>query len=109
MDEGAFDMDIQLVPNERAIRRRRARSNSSEFRQPRRWCREPAETAFDTGRLTGFVGVLKPRSAWTSAGSREELIGKMRDSLSDIPGMVFSFSQPIQCRIDELVAGSGPR
>ena len=31
---------------------------------------------------------------------------KMRDAVADIPGMVASFSQPIQCRIDELVAGT---
>ena len=31
---------------------------------------------------------------------------KMRDAIADIPGMVASFSQPIQCRIDELVAGT---
>jgi cobalt-zinc-cadmium resistance protein CzcA len=30
----------------------------------------------------------------------------MRDSLSSIPGISYSFSQPIQCRIDELVAGT---
>jgi heavy metal efflux system protein len=30
----------------------------------------------------------------------------MRESLADIPGMTFTFSQPIQCRIDELVAGT---
>jgi cobalt-zinc-cadmium resistance protein CzcA len=30
----------------------------------------------------------------------------MRDSIANIPGMAFSFSQPIQCRIDELVGGT---
>ena len=30
----------------------------------------------------------------------------MRESLESIPGVAFSFSQPIQCRIDELVAGT---
>ena len=30
----------------------------------------------------------------------------MRHSIDDIPGLAFSFSQPIQCRIDELVAGT---
>ena len=55
---------------------------------------------------TGFVGALKPRAEWTSARSREELMDKMRDAVADIPGMVASFSQPIQCRIDELVAGT---
>jgi cobalt-zinc-cadmium resistance protein CzcA len=55
---------------------------------------------------TGYVGALKPRSEWKNAKSREELFNKMRESLSPIPGMVFTFSQPIQCRIDELVAGT---
>jgi len=30
----------------------------------------------------------------------------MRASIADMPGVVASFSQPIQCRIDELVAGT---
>jgi cobalt-zinc-cadmium resistance protein CzcA len=34
------------------------------------------------------------------------MIDTMRSALSGIPGMAFSFSQPIQCRIDELVAGT---
>jgi cobalt-zinc-cadmium resistance protein CzcA len=55
---------------------------------------------------TGFVGSLAPRAAWTSARSRDELVERMRDAIADIPGVVASFSQPIQCRIDELVAGT---
>jgi heavy metal efflux system protein len=38
--------------------------------------------------------------------SREEMTEKMREELSSVPGIAFSFSQPIQCRIDELVAGT---
>ena len=30
----------------------------------------------------------------------------MRESLESIAGIAFGFSQPIQCRIDELVAGT---
>jgi len=55
---------------------------------------------------TGYVGMLKPRSEWTSARTREELTEKMREVASTFPGMAFSFSQPIACRIDELVAGT---
>ena len=55
---------------------------------------------------TGYVGILKPRREWTSARTREELTEKMREAVSTIPGMAFSFSQPIACRIDELVAGT---
>jgi len=55
---------------------------------------------------TGFTGIFKPRSEWTTTQDRNEMTEKMRTALSDIPGMAFSFSQPIQCRIDELVAGT---
>ena len=55
---------------------------------------------------TGYVGMLKPRSEWTSAKTREELTEKMREAMAVFPGMAFSFSQPIACRIDELVAGT---
>ena len=37
---------------------------------------------------------------------REELANEMREEISTIPGIAFGFSQPIQCRIDELVAGT---
>jgi cobalt-zinc-cadmium resistance protein CzcA len=55
---------------------------------------------------TGFVGVLKPREEWTSARNREDLLDRMREAVEDFPGMNISFSQPIACRIDELVAGT---
>ncbi len=55
---------------------------------------------------TGYVGILKPKSEWKRNISREELTNEMRASLESIPGIGFGFSQPIQCRIDELVAGT---
>lgn len=48
---------------------------------------------------------LKPRSDWKSAKTKEELVDKMRERLANIPGMTFSFSQPIALRVDELVSG----
>jgi cobalt-zinc-cadmium resistance protein CzcA len=50
--------------------------------------------------------MLKPREEWTSARNREELIDLMREAVEGFPGMTISFSQPIACRIDELVAGT---
>ena len=38
--------------------------------------------------------------------SKEELTNEMRKSLESIAGITYGFSQPIQCRIDELVAGT---
>lgn len=50
--------------------------------------------------------ILKPKSEWTSAGSREELAEKMQQSLSVIPNATFSFQQPIQMRFNELLTGA---
>jgi heavy metal efflux system protein len=55
---------------------------------------------------TGYVGVLRPRKEWKRDLDREELTEKMREALKAIPGIGYGFSQPIQCRIDELVAGT---
>lgn len=51
-----------------------------------------------------FVG-LKPRNEWKTASDKEELVNKMRESLENIPGMSFSFTQPIALRVDELISG----
>ena len=51
-----------------------------------------------------FVG-LKPVSDWTSAASRKALQVLMEEKLSVHPGLLFSFSQPIATRVDELLSG----
>ncbi|MBI2353800.1 MAG: efflux RND transporter permease subunit [Deltaproteobacteria bacterium] len=48
---------------------------------------------------------LKPRGEWKSAKTKEELVDLMRERLENIPGMTFSFSQPIALRVDELISG----
>ncbi len=114
MDEGAFDMDVQLIPG---VSLEQAMKTVGDVEERLKRFPELETVVSRTGQTgvaieargvdkTGFVGALKPRDQWTSAHSREELIEKMRDSLADIPGMAFTFSQPIQCRIDELVAGT---
>jgi len=51
-----------------------------------------------------FVG-LKPVSEWTSATNRQELQKLMEEKMSEHPGLLFSFSQPIATRVDELLSG----
>ena len=51
-----------------------------------------------------FVG-LKPVSEWTSASNRQELQQLMEAKMSVHPGLLFSFSQPIATRVDELLSG----
>lgn len=49
---------------------------------------------------------MKPRDEWTSANSREELVKKMSEKLEEeVPDGVFSFSQPIELRVAELISG----
>lgn len=50
--------------------------------------------------------ILKDKEEWTSADSREELVDKMADALSVIPGVSFGFQQPIQMRFNELMTGA---
>jgi len=51
-----------------------------------------------------FVGLI-PVSEWTSADNRYELQKLMEEKLSVHPGLLFSFSQPIATRVDELLSG----
>lgn len=49
---------------------------------------------------------LKPRDEWTTTQSREELVEKMSEKLEhEVPDGVFSFSQPIELRVAELISG----
>ena len=48
---------------------------------------------------------LKNPSEWKKAGNMEELAEKMKESLSALPGVSFEFTQPIQMRFNELIAG----
>lgn len=50
--------------------------------------------------------ILKEKDEWTSAKTREELAEKMGRALSAIPGVTFSFQQPIQMRFNELMTGA---
>ena len=50
--------------------------------------------------------ILKDKSEWTSAKTRDELAEKMAEALEDIPGVTFGFQQPIQMRFNELMTGA---
>ncbi len=50
--------------------------------------------------------ILKDKSEWTSASTRDELAGKMSEALEAIPGVTFGFQQPIQMRFNELMTGA---
>ena len=48
---------------------------------------------------------MKPREEWKTAKTKEEMIEKMTEVMSRIPGIGGGFSQPIEMRFNELIAG----
>ena len=114
MDEGAFDMDFQLLPG---VSLDKALETSRLVEEKVMAFPEMAVIVGKTGQTgiaieargvdkTGYVGALRPRSEWKNAKTSPELMEKMRQAVADVPGMVISFSQPIQCRINELMEGT---
>ncbi|MCA9802132.1 MAG: efflux RND transporter permease subunit, partial [Cyanobacteria bacterium HKST-UBA02] len=51
-----------------------------------------------------YVGLI-PKNEWTTTHNKEELVNLMAEKLDDIPGLIYSFSQPIGDMIDDLIAG----
>jgi heavy metal efflux system protein len=50
--------------------------------------------------------ILKPHKEWESAETRDELIEKIDEALrNEVPGNLFSYSQPIEMRTRELASG----
>ncbi|MFO0937558.1 MAG: CusA/CzcA family heavy metal efflux RND transporter [Gemmataceae bacterium] len=56
--------------------------------------------------LTDIFLSLKPRSKWTKAKTQDELTILIEKELRTIQGLKFAFSQPIEMRINEMVAGT---
>ena len=48
--------------------------------------------------------VLKPRKEW-QAEDKDALIGKIRGVLDQLPGIKYSFTQPIDMRVSEMIIG----
>lgn len=54
-----------------------------------------------------LIIVLKDKSEWTSAETRDELAEKMSKKLEEkMPGVLYGFQQPIQMRFNELMTGA---
>jgi cobalt-zinc-cadmium resistance protein CzcA len=56
--------------------------------------------------LADFFLALKPRAQWKQARTQTELTEKMRAVLNQVPGLKPSFSQPIEMRLNEMIAGA---
>ena len=55
--------------------------------------------------LSDVFITLKPREQWKRAKTQDELVEAMQKKLSGFPGMRMVFTQPIEMRVNEMVAG----
>jgi heavy metal efflux system protein len=115
LDEGALAIQVLRLPSvslEESVRQ----STLMEARLREAFPDEVRDIVSKTGRpeiATDPMGVnisdvfvmLNPLDEWTKAESKDELEPLMAEELEHIPGLVASFSQPIELRVNELVAG----
>ncbi len=52
---------------------------------------------------------LKPKEQWKTASTQDEIVENLARKLQSMPGMNFTFSQPIKFRMNELIEGVGAR
>ena len=115
LDEGSLAVQVLRLPSislEESIRQ----SSLMERRLMAAFPDEIQDIVARTGRaeiatdpmgvnISDVLVMLMPAEGWTRARDKAELEARMGEVLEDIPGMVFSFSQPIELRVNELVAG----
>lgn len=115
LDEGALALHILRLPSvsldESIAGGTRAEELLREFPEVRTVVTKTgrAEIATDPMgvELSDLMVMLKPREAWPKGSTREGLVERMSARLAaELPGLGFSFSQPIEMRMAELISGA---
>ena len=114
LEEGSLAIQIQRLPS---VSLTRSVETATQVEKILRGFPEVTSVVSKTGRaevatdpmgvdLSDVLVALKPPSEWTSAHSREQLVEKMSQALENgMPEANFSFSQPIELRVSELISG----
>lgn len=114
LDEGSLAMQIQQLPS---VSLTQSLKTVTEAEKVLREFPEVTKVISKTGRaevatdpmsidLTDVYIELKPPAQWTTTHSKEELVEKMSHELEKkVPSGIFSFSQPIELRVAELISG----
>jgi heavy metal efflux system protein len=55
--------------------------------------------------LSDIYVMLHPRGRWTKARTQDDLVEAMNAAISGLPGMRVVFTQPIEMRLNEMIAG----
>jgi cobalt-zinc-cadmium resistance protein CzcA len=114
LDEGALALQAWRLPSvalEESIRQ------TGEIERVLRQFPEVTSVVSKTGRaeiatdpmgveISDILVMLRPHGEWRTAKDREGLITAMDSALrARVPGTLFSYSQPIELRVSELISG----
>lgn len=114
LEEGSFAIQIQRLPS---VSLTNSIGDATKVEKALKTFPEVTKVISKTGRAevaTDPMGVdvsdvyveLRPHDEWTTAETREELVEIMSKKLEqEVPSAVFSFSQPIELRVSELISG----
>jgi cobalt-zinc-cadmium resistance protein CzcA len=115
LDEGAMAIQVLRLPS---VSLEESVKGATRFEKVLREFPEVVTVVSKTGRaeiatdpmgveLSDAIVILKPHDEWTTASTREGLLQKISERLNEkLPGLGFSFSQPIELRMAELISGT---
>ncbi len=114
LDEGSLALQVQQLPS---VSLTQSVKTITEVEKVLKRFPEVTKVVSKTGRaevatdpmsidFSDLYVELKPPSEWTTTHSKTELVEKMSEALEDgVPDASFSFSQPIELRVAELISG----
>ncbi|MDP9054921.1 MAG: CusA/CzcA family heavy metal efflux RND transporter [Acidobacteriota bacterium] len=113
LDEGSILVETRKLPG---ISLTESIAISKRIEQRLRQFPEIADVVIKIGRpdfATEAMGInegdtyllLRPMETWTRFHSKEDLIREVARALDTIPGVAYSFTQPMAMRIDETISG----
>ena len=114
LDEGDVVVLLNRIPGigiEEAVRIQQ-QLNVAMMRHPefervfaRTGTNDAATDPMSPGETDTFL-MLKPRKQWPDPNkSKQQLLAEIERTLGEVPGGVYAFSQPIEMRFNELIAG----
>ena len=115
LDEGAIAIGVRRLPSV-SLSEAVAQSQMLEKRLLQQFPNEISSVVSKTGRaeiatdpmgpeMSDVFVELKPRAQWKRVHSRAELEMAVANEARRISGLTFTFSQPIELRVNELIAG----
>lgn len=115
LDEGSFALQVLRLPNV-SLEESTRQTTQVERILRTQFPNEVADVVSKTGRaeiatdpmginVSDILVMLTPEDTWTKAATKAALEEQMSAALAKVPGLVVSVSQPIELRVNELIAG----